>query len=301
MSVKRSYVIGTRGSRLALWQANEAKRAIGAKTGASVEIKVISTRGDERLDISLHSNTLSKGLFTQELEDQLYSHDIDFAVHSLKDLPVEMDERLCLAAVMRREDPRDVIIANFKVSSIGDLKGQRVGTSSPRRVAQLKMAIGDDENTTEFLPIRGNVETRIAKLRSGEYDAIVMAAAGLKRLGLDREVSLYIEPEIVAPAPGQAAIGIQCAKDNLEACSIARAVDDELSHRMTGYERRLLSLLGGGCAIPFGALFAYESGRIRGMAFFAHESNRRGKRYEFVADDPLAEGFLSEIAEKIKG
>lgn len=298
--MKQKYVIGTRGSRLALWQAYEAKRCIETKCGVEVEIKVISTRGDERLDISLHSNTLSKGLFTQELEEQLISHEIDFAVHSLKDLPVDMDSRLCLAAVMEREDPRDVVIANFEVKELTDLSGKRVGTSSPRRVAQLAKALGGEVSGTTFHPIRGNVETRIAKLRGGEYDAIVMAAAGIKRLELEHEISYYISPDVVAPAPGQAAVAIQCAKDNQDACAIAHRVDHEVSHRMTHYERQLLNRLGGGCAIPFGALCTLEEGKVKGTAFFASGEEMVGVRYDFSADYPLCGDLLTEIAEKLK-
>lgn len=298
--MKQKYVIGTRGSRLALWQAYEAKRCIEIRCGVEVEIKVISTRGDERLDIALHSNTLSKGLFTQELEEQLIGHEIDFAVHSLKDLPVDMDDRLCLAAVMEREDPRDVVIADFEVKDITDLRGKRVGTSSPRRVAQLVKALGGEGSGTTFHPIRGNVETRIAKLRSGEYDAIIMAAAGIKRLELEHEISYYISPDVVAPAPGQAAVAIQCAKNNEAACAIAREVDHEVSHRMTHYERQLLNRLGGGCAIPFGALCTLEEGKVNGTAFFACGEDAIGIRHDFTSDYPLCDEFITEIAETLK-
>ena len=297
--MRQKFIIGTRGSRLALRQAHEAKRRIESGCGVAVEIKVISTRGDERLDIALHSNTLSKGLFTQELEEQLISHDIDFAVHSLKDLPVDMDDRLCLAAVMEREDPRDVVIANFEVGDIADLSGKRVGTSSPRRVAQLAKLLGEASGTT-FHPIRGNVETRIAKLRNGEYDAIIMAAAGIKRLELEHEISYYISPKVVAPAPGQAAVAIQCAKSNGEACAIAREVDHEVSHQMTYYERMLLNKLGGGCAIPFGALCSLEDGRVKGTAFFASGDYAAGVRHDFSAEYPLCDDLITEIAEILK-
>ncbi|WP_278832922.1 hydroxymethylbilane synthase [Porphyromonas cangingivalis] len=298
--MKRKYVIGTRGSRLALWQAYEAKRSIETACGVEVEVKVISTKGDERLDIALHSNTLSKGLFTQELEEQLVTHDIDFAVHSLKDLPVDMDDRLCLAAVMERDDPRDVVIANFEVKDIKDLRGKRIGTSSPRRVAQLIKALGDEATGTSFGPIRGNVETRISKLRNGEYDAIIMAAAGIKRLGLEHEISYYISPEVIAPAPGQASVAIQCAKDNEEACAIAREVDHLVSHQMTHYERQLLNRLGGGCAIPFGALCTLEGNVVKGTAFFAFGEGMVGMRHDFSAEYPLHDDFITEIAETLK-
>lgn len=297
--MKKTYTIGTRGSKLALWQAYEAKRCLEETCGIVVEIKVISTRGDERLDISLQSNVLSKGLFTQELEEQLISHDIDFAVHSLKDLPVEMDDRLGLAAVMERDDPRDVVIANFEVNSLTDLRGKRIGTSSPRRVAQISEAIGDDKDTA-FLPIRGNVETRISKLRAGEYDAIIMAAAGMKRLGLEHEISYYIDPNIVSPAPGQASVAIQCAKDNLEAYEMASRINHKQSYEMTNFERQMLIQLGGGCAIPFGALCVLEGDKVKGTAFWPHSEGGRSSRYDFTVDYPVLESSVGEIIEKIK-
>ncbi len=298
--MRNTYTIGTRGSRLALWQAYEAKRCIEQATGVSIEIKVISTRGDERLDIALHSNTLSKGLFTQELEEELHNHTVDFAVHSLKDLPVEMDERLCLAAVLERADPRDVVIANERIEALRDLAGKRIGTSSPRRIAQLKYALGEEDNSTKYLPIRGNVETRIAKLRNGEYDAIIMAAAGIKRLDLEHEVSLYIDPETVSPAPGQAAVAIQCAVSNSEACKIARCVDHRATHEATHLERRLLSMLGGGCAVPFGCLVHEDDGVVRGTSFFTNDCGK-GVRYGFTYPAPITESNLDEIISNLKG
>lgn len=249
--MKDKLIIGTRGSELALWQAYTVRDALRKVCPTEIEVKVISTRGDERLEIALHSNQLSKGLFTEELEAELLSGEIDFAVHSLKDLPVEMPQGLMLAATLKRADPRDVVIASPKINSIQELSGKIIGTSSPRRVAQLKYQLSDG---TTFKPIRGNVQTRIHKLETEDYDAIIMAAAGIQRLGLEDKIAFYIPLEEVLPAPGQACVAVQCASNNTEACHWASAINDSKAMLETSVERQLLLALGGGCALPLGAL-----------------------------------------------
>lgn len=249
--MKEKLIIGTRGSELALWQAYTVRDALSKVCSKEIEIKIISTRGDERLEIALHSNKLSKGLFTEELERELLSGEIDFAVHSLKDLPVEMPEGLVLSATLKRADPRDVVIANHQINSIRELSGKFIGTSSPRRVAQLKRFLSEE---TVFKPIRGNVKTRIQKLRNGDYDAIIMAAAGIQRLGLEEEIAFYLPLEEVLPAPGQASVAVQCAISNSEARHLASLINDSKTMLETSAERQLLLALGGGCALPLGAL-----------------------------------------------
>lgn len=295
----KKLVIGTRGSKLALWQAHTAKEMLSQVTDRAIEIKVISTRGDERLEIALHDHKLTKGLFTEELERELLSGEIDFAVHSLKDLPVELPEGLELSAVLTRADARDVIISNHKVSSLSDLAGHKIGTSSPRRVAQLTQAIGRDKATYE--PIRGNVQTRIQKLRSGEYDSIVMAAAGIERLGLTDEIAFYIPLDEVLPAPGQACVAIQSAINNQTAYDLARKINDPIAELETYSERRLLQLLGGGCALPLGALGKQiNSNEISLIATYANNDFSLINRYESKVEIAHLESGLATFTEQLR-
>ncbi|MDO5036524.1 MAG: hydroxymethylbilane synthase [Porphyromonas sp.] len=252
--MKEKLVIGTRGSDLALWQAERVRSELQKVTDREVELRIISTRGDEQLQLSLHSNRLSKGLFTEELEHELLNEEIDFAVHSLKDLPVEMPEGLVLGGILQRGDARDALLLHKPQEGKIDLSGLHVGTSSPRRLVQLKEAttITLSPDTT-FAPIRGNVPTRIRKLRNGEYDATILALAGLQRLGLEQEADFILPLDVMLPAPGQGAVAIQCAESNLRAIELAGQINDTTTERATYIERRLLQLLGGGCALPLGA------------------------------------------------
>ncbi len=247
-------VIGTRGSDLALWQAKAVRDALGHYTSQAVEIKVIETRGDQHLELSLSNHKLDKGLFTRELEEELRTGEVDFAVHSLKDMPVEQPDGLTLAGVLPRADVHDVVVARpgLELHSVRDLVGLKVGTSSPRRISQLSYLIGADKAVTA--DIRGNVPTRIRKVIDGEYDAVLLAYAGLERLGLTDKVSLHLPLEAMLPAPGQGAIGIQCATSNTQALQLAKKINDPETMLTTRIERQVLAALGGGCALPLGIL-----------------------------------------------
>lgn len=291
-------IIGTRGSKLALWQAHEVQRHLSSLTEENVEIKVISTRGDERLEIALHSHTLSKGLFTEELERELLSGEIDFAVHSLKDLPVEMPEGLCLGAVLERANPADVVLSNHSLESVQDLRGRHIGTSSPRRVEQLKALFGNDFS---YAPVRGNVQTRIAKLRGGEFDAIIMAAAGIERLGLEEEIALYLPLSTMLPAPGQAAIGVQCAASNTKALQLAQQLNDPRSAFETWVERQLLLELGGGCSLPLGALCQKISDDVVSLsAFYRNEEGHTTAQVKRTLSVHHIQKELSTFASSLK-
>ncbi|STQ85285.1 hydroxymethylbilane synthase [Helicobacter muridarum] len=255
--------LGTRGSMLALWQANHIKNILELN-GIKVEICIIKTKGDKILDTPL-AKIGGKGLFTKELESSLLNGDIDLAVHSLKDVPINIEPRLCLAAITKREDSRDCFISKL-YPSLQDLpKGARVGTTSLRRSMQL-MASRPDIDTQS---LRGNVQTRMQRLENGNFDAIVLAVAGLKRLGIYADSTdintrneLYIKPfntEEMIPAMGQGALGLECRDVKYSASLRDNAIyqallslHDEKNAICCLAERAFIKLLGGGCQSPIG-------------------------------------------------
>lgn len=242
-------VIGSRGSALALWQANHIAGSLH-RMNVSTRIEVIRTSGDHLQSASLVKGG-GKGLFTKEIEDALLEGAIDIAVHSLKDLPTTMPPGLVIAAIPEREDPRDALLGH----TLDKLpQGARIGTSSPRRSAQLLHMRRD----LEIVPIRGNVDTRLRKLRDREYDAIVLAAAGLRRLGLENEIAELLPPEIICCAPGQGALAVE-TRESGPAKRICEALNHEDSARSVTCERSVLAALGGGCQLPVGA-FAHITG-----------------------------------------
>lgn len=242
--------IGSRGSPLALWQA-EFVSALLNERGVTTRIEVIRTTGDHLQTASL-VQAGGKGLFTKEIEEALLTGAVDLAIHSLKDLPTEGPEGLTIAAVPEREDPRDAIVG----TPLREIpRGASVGTSSGRRAAQLRLLRPD----LRIEPIRGNVDTRIRKLKLGQYDAVVLAAAGLHRLGLAHEISEILSPQQMCPAPGQGALAIQTRRDD-PAREICAQFNDESTSQAVTCERTVLAALGGGCQLPVGA-FAEVIGR----------------------------------------
>src|SRR5262245_39416429 len=247
----RSLVIGSRGSKLALWQSEHIlARLIELNPQLAIRIEVIKTTGDVKPDPL--SQIGGKGVFTKELEDALLDGRIDIAVHSLKDLPTILPEGLAISAICEREDPRDALVLRIseEVESLMDLaQGAVVGTSSPRRVAQLKLLRPD----VAVRELRGNVDTRVRKLDEGQYDALILATAGLSRLGLQDRISLRIPVNEMLPAVGQGAIAVETKSDNEYAAQVVA----ELSHHETRLaceaERSLLRNLGGGCQLPIAA------------------------------------------------
>jgi hydroxymethylbilane synthase len=248
--------IGSRGSQLALWQANHVA-AVLREQGHTVEIEVIKTTGDKITSVAL-AKVGTKGMFTKEIEEALHDHRVDLAVHSLKDVPTELEHEFELAAIMKREDPRDAFISvNF--SSLQELpQGAKVGTSSLRRQCQLKSVRPD----LEVFPLRGNVDTRLRKLESGEYDAIILAAAGVLRLGLDTHVRSRISADVMCPAVGQGALAIEVRSGDQQTKTLLAFLNDADTYAAIDCERALLGSLGGGCQVPIGAYAEKRGGRL---------------------------------------
>jgi hydroxymethylbilane synthase len=248
--------IGSRGSQLALWQANHVA-ALLREQGHTVEIEVIKTTGDKITSVAL-AKVGTKGMFTKEIEEALHDHRVDLAVHSLKDVPTELEHEFEMAAIMKREDPRDAFIS-VKFSSLDELPhGAKVGTSSLRRQCQLKSVRPD----LEIFPLRGNVDTRIRKLESGEYDAIILAAAGVRRLGLETHVRSRISADVMCPAVGQGALAIEIRRGDQQTKTLLAFLNDADTHAAIDCERALLGSLGGGCQVPIGAYAEKRGGRL---------------------------------------
>ncbi len=251
-------VIGSRGSALALWQANWAKRKLAsAYPDLSIEIEVIKTEGD-RLSETPVSQIGGKEVWTKEIEHALLSGSIDLAVHSLKDLPTRLPEGLVLGAVSAREDVRDVLVSkNDRV--FWDLpEGATVATGSLRRQAQLKHVRPD----LNFVAIRGNVDTRVKKLETENLDGIILAAAGLKRLGLGDRIADFIDPDICLPAPGQAALGIEIREGDERITDLVGVLNCAETQQAVTAERAMLAALGGSCRVPIGGHAAVDKAEV---------------------------------------
>lgn len=242
-------IIGTRGSKLACtqtqWVADQLKNS---HARLSLEIKVIQTAGD-RDQIAPLPAIGGKGLFTQELDQQLIDGEIDCAVHSMKDLPTELPEGIAILAVPEREKPHDALLSRENVRFLELPRGAKVGTGSVRRMAQLLRIRRD----LEYADIRGNVDTRVNKLAQGLYDAVILAAAGLRRLGLEDHITELFAPNVVLPAVGQGALAVTGRKDDKKTRMLVRAVTDLNTRRAVSAERALLATLGGGCHVPIAA------------------------------------------------
>lgn len=244
--------IGSRGSQLALWQAHHIASKLNG-LGIESQVKIIRTTGDHLQTASL-VQAGGKGLFTKEIEEALLAGSIDVAVHSLKDLPTDTPNGLTIAAIPEREDPRDAIVGRrFAELSHGAI----VGTSSGRRAAQLRILRPD----LCIEPVRGNVDTRLRKLKEGRYEAILLAAAGLRRLGLESEIAEILDPDLLCPAPGQGALAVQTRAGD-EAFRICRSLNHEPSEQAVTCERAALAALGGGCQLPIGAFAACSNGSL---------------------------------------
>jgi hydroxymethylbilane synthase len=244
----KTLAIGSRGSALALWQAEHARRLLRERTGADSTIVVIKTAGDRAVDVPF-GQVGTKGMFLKELEDALLDGRIDLAVHSLKDVPTELPEGFILAAFLEREDVRDVLISRDGASLDALPRGARIGTSSLRRQSQLRHYRRD----LAVAELRGNVDTRLGKLDRGEYDAIVLAKAGLDRLGLSARITEILPTEISLPAAGQGAMTIEARADGAGLLERVSKLDHAETRASVEAERALLAALGGGCQIPIGA------------------------------------------------
>lgn len=280
--------IGTRGSDLALWQAEWVRSRL-QQCGTASRLKVIKTQGDNIQDVPL-SALEGKGFFTKEIEDALLGGSIDLAVHSLKDLPTQDTPGLRVVAVTKREDHRDCLLIapdgyDPDAGVIPVRYGATVGTGSIRRSSQLK-SMRDDLNVVD---LRGNVPTRLRKLREREFDATLMANAGLIRLQLDLGdiVRVVLDPEDFVPAAGQGALAIQVRADDEESAIAARRLEDAAAARQVASERGLLARLEGGCQLPLGASSLDDGGRVRLRVFFGGSSEYAGSvNAAFEAESP---------------
>jgi hydroxymethylbilane synthase len=287
--------IGTRGSALALWQARSIARALRETTGAEPEIVIIKTSGDKFQQASF-SQIGTKGVFIKELEDALLEGRIDLAVHSMKDVPTEMPEGLTIAAIGKREDVRDALLSSSGATLASLPQGARVGTSSLRRQSQLLYARRD----LRLLELRGNVDTRIEKLRRGDYDAIVLAKAGLDRLGLSGNISQVLAHDISLPAAGQGAIGIEARTGDADTLRVLTPLEDAETRCAVLAERSALAGLGGGCQVPIGAWGRVENGKLSlDVAVLSPDGTQR--MWEKDSGSPEEAGAIGKrVAKKLR-
>ncbi len=286
-------VIGSRGSRLALWQANWVKDRLES-LGHRADILIIKTSGDKLQDASLLASG-TKGLFIKEIEEALLAGRVNLAVHSMKDLPTEQPEGLVIAAVPQRDDPRDVVISN-NGQSLRDLReGARIGTGSLRRHAQLRALRPD----LEIISMRGNVDTRLKKLDRGDCEALVLAGAGLKRLGLASRITSWFSVSELCPAVGQGALAIEASIKNGSVLDAIEPLDHPPTHRAIRAERAMLRSLGGGCQLPIAAHTRHDGNELRLIGVVADPAGKRILRASLsgAALDPETLG--TRVAEEL--
>ena len=275
--------MGSRGSGLALRQTEEVLEQIRLHHGDRVfEVVTIKTGGDIAPDASLLG--MGRGIFVKEIERALLDREIDLAVHSLKDLPTRLPEGLIIGAVSARSDARDVLVNRWGLPLADLPTGSRIGTSSPRRVAQLKALRPD----LEALPIRGNVDTRLRKANSDEYDGVILAAAGVIRLGRQEEIAEYLSPESFVPPPGQGALAVEAREEDVETLELLASIEDSETRRTATAERAFLEALGGGCQVPVGAYARCDGDTVVMTVFLASSDGAQVFRAEAEgrADDP---------------
>lgn len=293
-------VIATRRSRLALWQAQHiAERLQAAHAGLSVELLPMSTRGDELIDRRL-DQAGGKGLFVKELETAMSDGRAHLAVHSMKDVPAELPPGFLLAAISEREDPRDALVS-CRYKSLAEMpRGATVGTSSLRRQAQ----IVERHPGLEVRLLRGNVDTRLAKLDRGEYDAIVLAAAGLTRLGLEARITARLDAEDMLPAPGQGALGIECLATRADILALLAPLADAASAACVRAERTVSRALGGSCTLPLAAFAQVAENpagnRLRLRALVASADGKRVVRSEREAEAADPEALGNQVAQDLR-
>lgn len=281
-----SLTFATRPSKLARWQTNWVMSALQqAWPGLECRQVVITTQGDRNLDQPL-PEIGGKGLFTQELEAELLAGKVQAAVHSLKDLPVEDPPGLAVGAIPRRADVRDVLISKDGLTLDQLPPGALVGTSSLRRTAQLRAYRPD----LRVEPLRGNVDTRIRRALEGQFDAILLAGAGVTRLGLSEHISQWLPLEVMLPAPGQGALAVQCRSGDEQTLNYLAAIDDSQTRQAVLAERVFLAALGGGCSLPVGAYAVVQDGQIHLQGAAAAVDGSRLVRVQASGQDPQAVG-----------
>lgn len=289
--------IATRSSPLAVWQAEYVKQRLeGLHDGLSVELVLIKTQGDKILDTPL-AKIGGKGLFVKELEQAMMAGEADIAVHSMKDVPMELPEGFDLPVICEREDPRDAFVSNHYDSLDALPQGARVGTSSLRRSAQLKALRPD----LDVLSLRGNVQTRLAKLDDGQFDAILLAAAGLKRLGLHARIRDELPPEVSLPAVGQGAVGIECRADDAETKALLAPLNDADTWDRVVAERAMNRRLEGGCQVPIAGYAELQGDQLWLRALVASEDGREVLRVEGRAPRGEAQQLGTGLGDQLLG
>ena len=289
--------LGTRGSELALWQANAVAAGVRRRSGRECELVVITTTGDRLYEANL-SLVGGKRVFVKEIEQALIRGDIDLAVHSAKDMPAELSDGLAIAAVLPRADPRDAVVQPAGAARLPELSAAgndadggpapRVGSGSVRRVAQLRRAWP----RAQFRLVRGNVGTRLRKLDAGDCDLLVLAVAGLERLGLAHRISMPLDPDVCLPAPGQGIVAVETRPGDADTGTALAAIDDRAARAAFTAERAVVTALGGGCQMPIGALAEGDGDRLRLRAMVASldGSRRLCREAAMPADAALALG-----------
>ena len=298
-SLAQPCIIATRESRLALWQAEHVRDLLSRRFGWRVELLGMTTRGDQILDRAL-SKVGGKGLFVKELEVALEEGRAHIAVHSLKDVPMELPEGFVLATVLEREDPRDAWVSPRHANFTELPQGARVGTSSLRRVVQLKACRPD----LDVQPLRGNLDTRLRKLDEGQYDGIVLAAAGLKRLGLAERIRSVIDPDSMLPAAGQGALGIEVRADQGALREALGRLTDAPTWLAVHAERAVSRSLGGSCSMPLAAFATWRDGQMRLEARLGHPLDAtqpllRAELTRAVTDTAAADALGCAVAERL--
>ena len=293
--MRKKIVIGTRSSKLALWQADYVAECLKEEyPGLEVEMKLMTTKGDKILDAPL-AKIGGKGLFTKELEQEMLEGGIDLAVHSLKDMPTEVPEGLVIAAITKRADPGDAVVS-LKYGHFADLpQGAKVGTSSLRRKAQLLHARPD----LNIQDLRGNVNTRLRKLEEENFDAIVLAVAGLTRLGFKDRIAEVMPREIMLPAVGQGALAIEARGDDAEILEMLAFINDEDMVACAKGERAFLAKVEGGCQVPVGVYGSVEQDELQLEAVIASLDGARLYRDRLTGNKSEAEELGGELAEKL--
>jgi hydroxymethylbilane synthase len=289
-------VIASRESALAMWQARHIQAQLMERyPGLRVEILGMTTEGDRRLDISL-AKVGGKGLFVKELEDALAAGRADIAVHSVKDVPMVLPPDYLLAAIGKRDDPRDAFVS-VRHADLAELPaGARVGTSSLRRECQLRARYP----RLDIQPLRGNVPTRLRKLDEDRYDAVILAAAGLKRLGLEHRITRVLPPAECLPAPGQGALGIECVAARPDLLDLLAPLNDAATACCVSAERAFSRALSGSCNVPLGAYAELEGARLRLRGFVGAPDGSRMVRGEQTGPAGDAEALGGALAEQLK-
>ncbi len=286
-SSREKLVIGTRGSKLALWQSEYIKGLVEEITGLPVELKIIKTTGDKILDVPL-AKVGGKGLFTKELEVELMAGTVDLCVHSMKDVPTELPEGLYISSMPKRVDPRDALVsgAGYTLETLPE--GAKVGTSSLRRIAQVRGLRPD----VEIVDVRGNLDTRMKKAENGELDVVILASAGITRMGWAERISSYIPTEQMVSAVGQGAIGIEIREDDEFMRDVTAKICDAETFTCVTAERVVMRKLEGGCQVPIGAYATLDGDTMRMDAIVGSVAGDRILRahLEGPADEPIALG-----------